>query len=182
MKIVFLKDVEGSGRIGEIKNVADGYARNFLLPKGLAAPATPEAIRKAEARAAAEAKRQEQLDEVARSLAERMVGITVTMVVKAGSKGRLFGSVTQADIAEEVGKQLGQEIDRHQVLLAEPIKETGEYEIPIQLTRNVRPTVALQVLAEGGAEPEKEESQAAEPEPEPVEEKEEQVSDPESGD
>jgi len=187
VKVVFLKEVEGSGRIGEIKNVADGYARNYLLPQGLAAPATPEAIRKAEARAVVEARKQAQLDEAAQTLADRLGGVPLTIVAKAGSKGRLFGSVTQADIAEEVGKLLGQEVDRHQVLLPEPIKETGDYEITVQLSRNVRPVVSLKVAAEGapveerggeaateseaaaegeGAEPQPEEVQASESESE----------------
>ncbi|MGA2285347.1 MAG: 50S ribosomal protein L9 [Dehalococcoidia bacterium] len=164
MKVVFLKDVEGSGRIGEIKNVADGFARNYLLPKGMAAPATVDAVRKAEARAIVEAKRQAQLDEAAQSLSERIAGATVRIVAKAGSKGRLFGSVTQADVADEVGKLLGRELDRHQVLLAEPIKETGDYEVVVQLSRNVRPAVALKIVAEG-AETEGEAPPAAEPEP-----------------
>ncbi len=163
MKVVFLKDVEGSGRIGEIKNVADGFARNYLLPKGMAAPATADAVRKAEARAVVEAHRQAQLDEAAQSIAERVAGQTVRIVVKAGSKGRLFGSVTQADVAEEVGKLLRQEVDRHQVVLAEPIKETGDYEVTIQLSRNVRPNIALKIVAEG-AESEEGATPAAEPE------------------
>ena len=163
MKVVFLKDVEGSGRIGEIKNVADGYARNYLLPKGMAAPATADAIRKAEARAIVEAKHQALLDEAAQSLSERIAGATVRIVAKAGSKGRLFGSVTQADVADEVGKLLGRELDRHQVLLAEPIKETGDYEVVVQLSRNVRPAVAVKIVAEG-AENEEEAAPAAEPE------------------
>jgi len=179
VKVVFLKDVEGSGRIGEIKNVANGYARNYLLPQGLAAPATPEAIKKAEARAIVEAKRQAQLDEAAQTLADRLAGASFTIVAKAGSKGRLFGSVTQADIAEEVGKLLGHEVDRHTVLLPEPIKETGDYEVTIQLSKNVRPAVSLKVAAEGApveetaaeaapeseeAEPQPEEAEASEPE------------------
>jgi len=149
VKVVFLQDVEGSGRVGEIKNVADGYARNFLLPRGLAAPATAAAIKKAEARAAAEARSQAQLDEQAQALAEKLAGSAITIVAKAGSKGRLFGSVTQADIAQEITNILGQEVDRHQVLLAEPIKEIGSHEVVIQLTRNVQPTISLEVLAEG---------------------------------
>ena len=143
--------------------------------KGLAAPATPEAIRKAEARAVVEARKQALLDEAAQALAERLAGASVTIVAKAGSKGRLFGSVTQADIAEEVGKLLGQELDRHQVLLAEPIKETGQYEITVQLSRNVRSVVSLTVAAEGApAEAEKAAEPAAEtaePESQPEEER-----------
>jgi len=163
VKVVFLQDVEGSGRVGEIKNVADGYARNFLLPRGLAAPATADAIKRGEARAAAEARSQAQLDEQAQALAEKLAGSAITIVAKAGRKGRLFGSVTQADIAQEITNILGQEVDRHQVLLAEPIKEVGTHEFTLQLTRNVQPTISLEVLAEGEpAEAETETKEAAE--------------------
>ena len=163
MKVVFLKDVEGSGKVGEIKNVADGFARNFLLPRGLAAPATATAIKKGEAAAAAEARRQAQLDEQAQTLADKLAaGVTIT--AKAGRKGRLFGSVTQADIAQEIATILGQEIDRHQVLLAEPIKEVGTHEVVLQLTRNVRPNVLVEVVSEGGAVEEEAEPETAETE------------------
>jgi large subunit ribosomal protein L9 len=170
VKVVFLKEVEGSGRIGEIKNVANGYARNYLLPKGLAAPATPEAIKKAEARAIVEAKKQAQLDEAAQALAELLAGASISITARAGSRGRLFGSVTQADIAEEVGKLVEQEIDRHQVLLAEPIKETGDYEVTVQLTKNVRPVIAVKVAAEGAPVAEKAAEHAKAEEPEVSEE------------
>jgi len=162
VKVVFLEDVEGSGRVGEIKNVADGFARNFLLPRGLAAPATADAIRKGEARAAAEARRQAGLDEQARTLAEKLAGAPITIVAKAGRRGRLFGSVTQADIAQELTNLLGQEVDRHQVLLAEPIKEVGSHEVVVQLTRNVQPSVSVEVVAEGGSVEEETEEAAKE--------------------
>lgn len=168
MKVVFLQDVEGSGRIGEIKNVADGYARNFLFPKGLAAPATADAIRKAEARAIVEARKQAALDEHAQELAARLEGASVSITVKAGRRGRLFGSVTAADVAEAVTDLLKEEIDRRQIVLAEPIKEVGAYEIPIQLTRNVRAVVPLEVIAEG-AELEKPQEKAEQQEAAPEE-------------
>ena len=120
-------------------------------PKAWRRRRLPEAIRKAEARAVVEAKRQAQLDEAAQLLAGQMAGASIRIVAKAGSKGRLFGSVTQADIAEEVGKLLGQEVDRHQVLLAEPIKETGEYQVTIQLSKNVRPVIAVAGCRRGRA-------------------------------
>jgi large subunit ribosomal protein L9 len=160
VKIVFLKDVEGSGRIGEIKNVANGFARNYLLPQGLAAPATPEAVRRAEARAIVEAKKQAQLDEAAQGLAGLLAGASITIAARAGSRGRLFGSVTQADIGEELGKLLEREVDRHDVLLAEPIKETGDHEVTIQLSKNVRPVIIVKVVAEGAAVEEKAEEAA----------------------
>ncbi len=161
MKVVFLKEVEGSGRIGEIKNVANGYARNYLLPQGLAAAATPEAVKRAEARAIIEAKKQAQLDEAAQGLADLLAGTSITIAARAGSRGRLFGSVTQADIAEELGKLLEHEVDRHQVLLAEPIKETGDYEVTVQLSKNVRPVLGVKVVAEGA--PAEEKAEAAPP-------------------
>lgn len=149
MRIVFLEEVPGSGRIGEIKNVADGFARNYLLPRGLAAPATPEVVRRAEAKAVRENRRQEGLDAEARSLAEKLVGATFRMDVRAGEQGRLYGSVTSGDIAEQVSKLVGQEFDRHQVELAEPLKELGSFEVKLRLSRNVVQPVTVIVAREG---------------------------------
>jgi large subunit ribosomal protein L9 len=148
MKVVFLQNVEGSGRIGEIKEVADGFARNFLLPRRLAAPATPDAVKRAEALAAAEARRQAELDEEARTLAEKLTA-PIVITVRAGEQGRLYGSVTAADIAEEASKLAGQEVDRHLMVLEEPIKEVGTYEIPLRLTHNVEAMVMVEVVGEG---------------------------------
>jgi large subunit ribosomal protein L9 len=127
VKVVFLKDVEGSGRIGEIKNVANGYARNYLLPKvwPTRRPGRDKRRRRGPSSNKAGAARR------SRPIGGGTLGASFTIIAKAGSKGRLFGSVTQADIADEVGKMLGHDVDRHQVLLAEPIKETGDYEITI---------------------------------------------------
>jgi len=150
MKVVFLQNVEGSGRTGEIKEVADGFARNFLLPRRLAAPVTPDAIKRAEALAAAEARRQAELDEEARTLAEKLTA-PIVITVRAGEQGRLYGSVTAADIAEEASKLAGEEVDRHLLMLEEPIKEVGIYEIPLRLTHNVEATVTVEVVGEGVA-------------------------------
>jgi large subunit ribosomal protein L9 len=150
MKVVFLQNVEGSGRTGEIKEVADGFARNFLLPRRLAAPATADAIKRAEAIAAAEARRQAELDAEARSLAEKL-SVPIVITVRAGEQGRLYGSVTAADIAEEASKLAGQEMDRHLLVLDEPIKEVGIYEIPLRLTHNVEAMLMVEVVGEGVA-------------------------------
>jgi large subunit ribosomal protein L9 len=154
MKIVFLQNVEGSGRTGEIKEVADGFARNFLLPRRLAAPATPDAIKRAEARAEVEARQQAELDAQARGLADKLTE-PIVITVRAGEKGRLYGSVTSGDIAEEVSKLAGQEVDRHLMALEEPIKEVGLYEVPLRLSRNVVATLMVEVVAESAAEEEK---------------------------
>ena len=160
MKVVFLQNVEGSGRTGEIKEVADGFARNFLLPRRLAAPATPDAVKRAEALAAAEARRQAELDEEARTLAEKLAA-PIVITVRAGEQGRLYGSVTPADVAEEASKLAGQEVDRHLLVLEEPIKEVGTYEIPLRLTHNVEATITVEVVAEGVAVEGKEEKEEA---------------------
>jgi large subunit ribosomal protein L9 len=162
MKVVFLQDVEGSGHTGEIKEVANGFARNYLLPRSLAAPATPDAIKRAEARAAAEARRQTELDEQARALAEGMAA-PVVITARVGEQGRLYGSITSGDIAEEVSKLVGQEVDRHLVVLEEPIKELGTYEIALRLTRNVEATVTVEVVGESVAEEEEEEDEERKP-------------------
>jgi len=152
MKVVFLQNVEGSGRTGEIKEVADGFARNFLLPRRLAAPATPDAVKRAEAITVAEARRQAELDEQARTLAEKLTA-PIVITVRAGEQGRLYGSVTATDIAEEASKLAGEEVDRHLLVLEEPIKDVGIYEIPLRLTHNVEATLMVEVVGEGVAVP-----------------------------
>ena len=107
MKVVFLEEVEGSGRIGEVRNVANGYARNYLLPRKLAVAATDHNIRIAQARAEVEAKRQAGLDADAEVLAKRLTGLTITIEVKVGEQGRLYGSVTNRDISEALEKPWG---------------------------------------------------------------------------
>ena len=149
MKVVFLEEVEGSGRIGEVRNVANGYARNYLLPRKLAVAATDHNVRIAQARAAVEVKRQAGLDADAEVLAEKLVGLTITIEVKVGEKGRLYGSVTARDISEVLEKPLGLLLEHRQVELEEPIRQVGLFEVVLKLSRNVRPSVQVAVLGEG---------------------------------
>jgi large subunit ribosomal protein L9 len=149
VKVVFLEEVEGSGRIGEVRNVANGYARNYLLPRKLAVPATDHNVRVAQARAAVEAKRQTKLDADAEVLAEKLVGLSVSIEVKVGEQGRLYGSVTARDISEALEKPLGLLLEHRQVELEEPIRQVGVFEVPLRLSRNVRPSVQVAVLGEG---------------------------------
>lgn len=149
MKVVFLEEVEGSGRIGEVRNVADGYARNYLLPRKLAVPATDHNIRIAQARVEVEAKRQVKLDADAEVLAEKLVGLTITIEVRVGEQGRLYGSVTARDISEALEKPLGLLLEHRQVELGEPIRQVGVFEVPLRLSRSVRPSVQVAVLGEG---------------------------------
>jgi len=149
VKVVFLEEVEGSGRIGEVRNVANGYARNYLLPRKLAVAATDHNIRIAQARAEAEAKRQVGLDAEAAVLAEKLAGLTITIEVRVGEQGRLYGSVTARDISEALEKPLGLLLEHRQVELEEPIRQVGLFEVPLRLSRNVRASVQVAVLGEG---------------------------------
>lgn len=151
MKVVFLEEVEGTARTGDIKNVADGFARNFLLPRRLAAPATQHYITIAEARATKEAKKQDRLDEDARTrLLPKVDGQAYSTEVRVGDQGKLFGSVTARDIAELVQQGTGIEVEHRQIDLKEPIRELGNYDITVKLTRNVLATVSLSVEPIGG--------------------------------
>lgn len=152
MKVVFLETVEGSGSMGEVRDVANGYARNFLLPRGLAAPATPTLLRRAETLAEIEEQRQRVQDGQAHEQVGKLEGQTLVVAVRVGEQGRLYGSVTSADIAEKAGEILGEESDRRQILLPEVIRSVGLHAVPIRLSRNV--TVEVQVAVVDAEAPE----------------------------
>jgi large subunit ribosomal protein L9 len=154
VKVVFLQEVEGSGHTGDVKNVANGFARNYLLPRKLAAAATDHNIRLAQARADVEAKHQAKLDADASALSERLVGHSITLTMKAGPQGRLYGSVTARDIAEALEGPLGHMLEHRQVELEEPIRQVGVFDVALRLSRNVRATVQVEVLGEGMPPPE----------------------------
>lgn len=147
MKIVLVQEVKGLGRAGQIKEVADGYARNFLLPKGLATIATPGAVKEVEARQAADRKRQEKVDQEMRAVGKRLDGTTVTVHSKVGEGGKLYGSITTADVAEALEKQAGQEVDKRRIEIEEPIRHVGTYKIPVRLSKNV--TASINLVVEG---------------------------------
>ena len=148
MRVVFLNDVNGIARAGEIKNVADGYARNFLLPRKLAAAATTSTVQQAESRAKAIAKEQDKLDEAAQAVADQLGSAAVVIKARVGEGGRLFGSVTSSDIADAINERAGSNVEHRQIVLDAPIKEVGTYEVPVTLTRNVKATVNVEVAAE----------------------------------
>jgi len=150
MRVVFLDDVENAGRAGEIKEVKDGYARNYLLPRKLAAAANSTTVQQAEAKARALAKEQEKIDEAARAIADKLAATPLVITARVGSEGRLFGSVTSTDIAEELSQRGAGTVEHRQVALAQPIKEVGRYDIEVSLTRNVKAQVTVEVKGEGG--------------------------------
>ncbi|MDO8611796.1 MAG: 50S ribosomal protein L9, partial [Dehalococcoidia bacterium] len=151
MKVVFMEEVEGTARVGEVKNVADGFARNYLLPRRLAAPATNHYIAIAQARAEKEARREERLDDEARvHLLPKMEGRSVPIEVRVGEQGKLFGSVTARDIAEMLQAETGIEMEHKQVDLRQPIRDLGVHEVMVKLSRNVHVPVTVNVEPLGG--------------------------------
>jgi large subunit ribosomal protein L9 len=148
MRVIFLHDVPSVARAGEVREVADGYGRNFLLPKGLATLATPNELKRLELRRQAEAQQQALSEEEARALAEKVEGLVLTLKAKVGAKGRLYGSITNADIAQGVSRIADCEVDKHKVRLEEPIREVGEYEVVLRLSKDVVPKLKVIVEAE----------------------------------
>ncbi|HEC33337.1 MAG TPA: 50S ribosomal protein L9 [Chloroflexi bacterium] len=151
MKVFLLQDVAGLGVAGEIKDVAKGYARNYLIPKGLAVVATPGTLKMARVQQEARAEREARVAERAAELAERMAALTLTFQAKAGPTGRLYGSVTTADIAEALERELGVRFDKRKIL-TDPLREVGEYTIRVRLSRNTEAQARVVVQAEGAEE------------------------------
>lgn len=161
MKVVFLEEVEGTALAGDVKNVADGFARNFLLPRKLAAPATEHYIAIASAKATKYARRQDRLDEEARERVLPLVeGKSVTIEARVGEQDKMFGSVTTRDIAEALQAETKVELEHKQVDLRQPLREVGTHEVPIKLTRNVIATVTVNVTKLGGEEEDEAEAEA----------------------
>ena len=147
MKVVFVQNVEGA-KAGDVKDVADGYARNFLLPRGLARAATPEALKQLEVQREGEAKRAARALADAQALADQISGITLRIAAKVGAAKRLHGSVTGAEIVSELKKQHDLSLDRRDVGLAEPIKRLGDYQVPIKIGHGLEPKLKVTVAEE----------------------------------
>jgi len=136
VKVLLLEDVENLGHAGSVVSVADGYARNFLIPRKLARSVTEGSLKEIETlRQAAERKRQRQLND-AQELARRLDGLTLTFRARAGEKGKLYGSITTADLAAALQERVGHEIDRRKII-TQPLRQLGQHEVEIHLMANV---------------------------------------------
>lgn len=167
MKIILTRDVLNVGRAGDVKKVAAGYARNYLIPNGLAVLATPGALKEFKLRRSAEERREEKMAAHAEALAEQLSGVSLAFEAKAGEKGRLYGSITTAEIAEALERATGLEFDRRKQILSEPLREVGEHVISIRLSADVVAEVKATVRPEGGELPGEAEAEAStEPTPE----------------
>jgi large subunit ribosomal protein L9 len=148
MQVVLLKDIKQLGKTGELHNVADGYARNYLIPRRLAAAATASARQQAAEKVAAQVRQGRVEQERAAEQAAKMENIQLVFAAKAGEAGRLYGSITKADIAEKLAEETGMEVDRRKIVLDEPIKELGTSTVEVQLHSAVSTTVTVIVKAQ----------------------------------
>lgn len=145
MKVIFLEDVPKVAKLGEIKEVADGYGRNFLIPKKLAALAVPGITDRLEAQRRAQAKKQAQIEAELVGLAKKLDGKEIILKAKAGTKDRLYGRITSADIAAELEKTTGVAVDKRKIELDEPIRQLGSHEVTIKLGKDIMPKIKVTV-------------------------------------
>ncbi|WP_194611742.1 50S ribosomal protein L9 [Clostridium vitabionis] len=146
MQVVLLQDVKALGKKGEMVNVSDGYARNFLLKKNLGVEATPKNLNDLKLKKANEEKLAAEELAKAQELAKELEGKKITLAIKAGEGGRAFGSVSTKEIAKAISDQLGMEIDKKKLVLPEPIRTFGVTEVPIRLHREVIGKLAVHVV------------------------------------
>jgi large subunit ribosomal protein L9 len=142
MKVVFLKDVSSKGKAGDIREVADGYARNFLIPRGLAVVAKPGTSNPAAV------SRQHKIATELNKLADTLEGVEISLKARAGAKDRLYGAVTTADIASKLNETAGVVIDRKKIVLAKPIHQLGSYEVAIKLAKGMIPKIKVTITEE----------------------------------
>lgn len=150
MKVLLLKDVYKLGHAGDVKKVADGYARNYLIPRGMAALATPGAVKKAETLRSAASKLREKMNAELGGLAEKVDACKLFFAAKAGDTGKLYGSITTQHVAEALSKELGETVDRR-IVVHQPIRELGSYKVPVRLTADLIAHVTVTVHREGQA-------------------------------
>ncbi len=145
MKVIFMQDVKGSGKKGEIKNVSDGYARNFLITKGLAVEATPKNLSDLEGKQASAQHKIDVDTAEAKKTADILNDKKIIIKAKAGSSGKLFGAVTSAQIADEIAAQYGQKVEKKKISLKSEIKNFGEYEAEIKLYTGISAKMKVEV-------------------------------------
>jgi len=146
MEVILLKDMENLGKVGDIVKVKDGYARNYLIPSGIALPATKENIRRVQNELQSLKKKAERQLQRYKELAEKLNATRVTIEHEAGEEGKLFGSVTTSQIEKALHKAGFEDVEKKQIVLEKPIRETGTYEVKIHLFKDVEATVTVDVV------------------------------------
>jgi large subunit ribosomal protein L9 len=147
MKVILLKDVENLGKKHEVKEIKNGHARNFLIPKGLAKPATPETLKWLEIQKEIATKKEEENLKGAAELVSKIDGLEVSFTVKTGDKGQLFEKITAQRISEKL-KEMGFEVKKDQIIIAEPIKEIGEFPIKVKFEHNLEAEIKIIITEE----------------------------------
>src|SRR5436305_787016 len=137
MKVLFKRDVPGVAKAGQVKDVADGHARNYLIPRGFAVPASASTLKEVEQKRASEARHTKEEEAAARALKARLEELPLVVRSRAGSQGRLYGSITNADVAQALEKQLGLQIDKRSIELKEPIRHVGTHTVIARLPHGV---------------------------------------------
>jgi large subunit ribosomal protein L9 len=148
MQVIFLEDVPNIGKAGQIKEVADGYGRNYLIPNKLAAPARPQDIKDVEAQIKARARQAAKTEAEMKALAAMLEGKGITLKARAGQQDRLYGSITTADISAGLESGLSTVVDKRKIELAEPIRQLGTYDVLIRLGKDIITTIKVTVVAE----------------------------------
>ncbi len=162
MKVVLLEDLPGKGKAGEIKEVSKGYARNFLLPRGLALVATPTVIKQVESNLEKE-KLEESIDrDKLVELAQQIEGKEIRFKTRMGAGERLFGSITAADVAEELSQAIGSVVDKKKIDIEKSLRKTGSYEVAVKLASDLNPQITVAIEEEAEKETEKKAGKKAE--------------------
>jgi large subunit ribosomal protein L9 len=146
MKVILLHEVPNLGQPGDVKDVADGYARNYLLPRQLVTAATPAALANLRERVAAEKRRADKRQAELTALAERIAAVTLTFAVRVGSGDRLYGSVTSQDIANALQEQEDLNIDRRTIQLSEPLRQLGTFEVGVRIATGMEPKLKVTLI------------------------------------
>ena len=148
MEIVLLEDVKALGKKGQVVKVSDGYARNFILPKKLGVEATPKNLNELKLQKANEERQAARQLADAKALGEKLNAAKVTLAIRAGENGKAFGSVSGKEIAAAAASQLGLDLDKKKLVLPEPIKTLGTYDVPVKLHKDVTVKLTVEVVAE----------------------------------
>jgi large subunit ribosomal protein L9 len=146
MKIILIRDMENLGKVGDIVNVKDGYARNYLIPEGIALPATDSNVRRVKNELQSLRKKAERQIQRFKEIAEKLNQTRVTIEHEAGEEGKLFGSVTTSQIEKALHKAGFEDVEKKQIVLEKPIRETGTYEVKIHLFKDIEATVTIDVV------------------------------------
>ncbi len=161
MKVILLHEVPGLGKPGDVKEVANGYARNYLLPRQLVTAATGTELANLRERVAAAQRRVQKQRETNEALAAQLAAVTLTFAVRVGQGNRLYGSVTSQSIADALKEQEGLSVDRRLIQLRDPLRQLGEFEVGVRIAQGVEPKVKVKIVSAQSLESESEEAETA---------------------